>query len=861
MADVPDFSTMSDEQVLQLAGASAPTLQPASSGMDFSAMSDSQIMQLAGIQPERTWGDTATNLGQSLGRGLGTMGGFVMDVGKAALFGPQVQREPETDQWTMENPFQNTQVGINTATNLVGAPDYSNASTAERYIGAGVEALPFGIMGGPVGYTAAFTSGIGGEAATDLGAPRWSGELLGGALPFAVKAGAMPFTRTGQREMAKSTLEQAAGKEGKQRILAATPDEMANRTFAEIAQTPSAAKVQKQIGKEVGEDSNQILKILNDRTAQGQDTLKEIAPTAFDDVTPDVRGQTIRETSEKTAEAAKKEYQRIWSNVDKELKIPVKNEQRVSEIDEIIQTFNMDDELSSGAAKNLNTAKEIYNSESVTLGRLQNLRKVVSKNARKAARAGDDPEAAALYQLRNQIDDSIASAADTGTIPEAKREAYREALRATGEYKTTYKEGAAGNILAPGSTEGYKMAGSNVTQNIYRTPENTRSFMKAYGDNPQAVAEARSGLVSEMYKKKSPDARVKFFNDKKAQFKELFRDDYNTVQKVVDEMDSQASIGRLEQEATGRGSITSQGNTVARFLSDGRAITSTLKRFGTAAGSAAGFASGAGVGGAVVGGVTGRVFEKLATMSDDAVKSMLAQAMVDPAFAKELLKQPTPKNLENAARILVSRGLVTGLTKEEESKINTDNFKVYVDGQKNTPAPAFKSNNKSGDIAGTIQQSIKEPKPTGGSKGAGKASKSVDVDTLIDSQPPLIRSMIKFESSRNPKATGPQTKYGKAKGLMQLIDSTAKELGVTDPYDPVQNIEGGKKYILQMLKKYKNTNLALAAYNWGPGNLDKLIRRKGTTAWNKIVPHLPSETRKYVSNILTDKERYNVSDA
>lgn len=102
--------------------------------------------------------------------------------------------------------------------------------------------------------------------------------------------------------------------------------------------------------------------------------------------------------------------------------------------------------------------------------------------------------------------------------------------------------------------------------------------------------------------------------------------------------------------------------------------------------------------------------------------------------------------------------------------------------------------------------------------------------------PQLLRAVIEKESSYLPCAVS----SAGAEGLMQLMPDTASGLGVDDPFDPHQNVDGGARYLKQMLDRYGgNLLLGLAAYNAGPGRAD-----------NAGAFPLPAETTSYVSDIL-----------
>jgi hypothetical protein len=136
---------------------------------------------------------------------------------------------------------------------------------------------------------------------------------------------------------------------------------------------------------------------------------------------------------------------------------------------------------------------------------------------------------------------------------------------------------------------------------------------------------------------------------------------------------------------------------------------------------------------------------------------------------------------------------------------------------------------------------VRSVAPVKNSSDAAAMLPSLNISQIVEKaahdnnvDPLLVHSIIRVESNYNPYAVSPKG----AQGLMQLMPPTARDLGVSDSFDPRQNIEAGVRYLKYLQDLYKDDRLALAAYNAGPAAVEKY----------KWIPPYP-ETQDYVNRV------------
>jgi soluble lytic murein transglycosylase-like protein len=287
-------------------------------------------------------------------------------------------------------------------------------------------------------------------------------------------------------------------------------------------------------------------------------------------------------------------------------------------------------------------------------------------------------------------------------------------------------------------------------------------------------------------------------------------------------------------------------------------------------------------------GVTAGVGERLlsGTIQESTAKtaSALAQALTDPATALKYIDDAAKYGKEEAARIVLQDQRINEAMSLVES-LAPRAAAVSRGAGLFTPAIESTQNNAAPIVSPTMTQSeaarfdalaelesalgdvaaepTPQPEAVSRSKEKGKGIPTKEVSALLDEvpreygiNPRWVKAIAQVESSFNPKAVGPKTRFGQAQGLMQLMPATAKALKVENPFDPKQAIEGASKLLVELdnaYGKYKDKRLLFAAYNSRPSTVKAAISQAKAAGkditWENIAEYMPIETQNYVKKV------------
>lgn len=326
----------------------------------------------------------------------------------------------------------------------------------------------------------------------------------------------------------------------------------------------------------------------------------------------------------------------------------------------------------------------------------------------------------------------------------------------------------------------------------------------------------------------------------------LFKEDSSALERIINDYAVANSPEVLQKLAVGRNSITSIAQTAIGAIKNGRVMIQMLKT-GKVTGPMAGTAGAivgtmggnytAGLTSLFAGGVLGGWAEKLANARELQINRFAAELVSNPKFIKLASAPPTERNI-NALMELGAKLGYFGSRAANQSEANST---------QNAPQDLTTEN-------ATLEQEVKSlENQYNQSRTTTIGKQNISIPTGEAYAPAnLIKAVMQVESSGKQEAESPKG----AKGLMQLMPRTARDLGV-DRNDPQQNVEGGSRYLKQQIEAFGSIELALAAYNWGPANITNAIKKieadgkKPTWALVKEYVKVPQETREYVDKVLS----------
>lgn len=462
------------------------------------------------------------------------------------------------------------------------------------------------------------------------------------------------------------------------------------------------------------------------------------------------------------------------------------------------------------------------------------------------------PRASVVFgDLGRVLHDKLTSLGAEGT-------AWKTANDAAKAFHTKYDEGFLAKTLKNKTLKPEKLV-----SDVLKDSTTFRQLETMIGsDSP--IFDALKVQVTKELKSLTPEARATKIRNNEVVYRNLFKGDFNYLDATAGVIEKERA--KAKAALPGGGSQT-QPKSEAKKLIDAisageKPASSAIEKVQAAQKVATGSLLAGGLGSLlyaahpVLGAVVGAGTKYGANLLQAARQDARGNALYDILMNPESAQRAAIKGQELQAR---RRALSTALTPDIATQRGALPILRGQSEPSESPSVIVAPQPSSQNVDDLISDLRRQLQPS--SSIPGKAGK-LDVSYLADKQtyvdPTLVKAVIQAESGNNPNAKSPKG----AQGLMQLMPATAKDLGVKNANNPEENVDKGSKYLGTLLKRYGgDEELALAAYNWGLGRVDKGLAKLDKMgierSWENLKDHntIPGETLVYVPRVLKNKRK------
>jgi len=648
------------------------------------------------------------------------------------------------------------------------------------------------------------------------------------------------------------------------------------QTAAEVAQDPGLARLEDtMVGKYPKEP---ISNLLNERSAARAGDIEAVRPLNVPIKERDLSA-SVEQGLQKAFSQSKEAISALWDELPKDTPIPTEAiSQRIkSSVSDYIQDIGSAEGkppswLSSIYSKlkkpsyngdfAITNTGEVFDTKKFTsLEQLQQARSNVLALSRKFERTGDFKNAT----IANKVADELLNAVeDSPFISSEGQDLYKLARQSTALQKETFKGSPSLKTIA----KGQDVLDEGVAREAINSYDKFTALRKAARLGGQDIdPQLKSLFITELTESSPGITRnqsqwLKNYNLLEPQMKEVFDPEHlANIKQAIQDYQKVKAYQDLGKRAYRGMSPTSPKDSMIKVINSTKRIP-------------------------FLNGMIGRVVRNLAesgvTASAESISqnidSIILQTLRDPKAAKALLEAPSKKNvitLSNAiSGILnpnVRSGIISGASAAERNSLQgKEKQSPYADYNSLLSTPEAKAEDSITTKVSPDYQSQEEPLQQGELIDMGKWNKTPTSLPEEDFNK-LSKAVAKQESGadlddkKSIQIRQKLVSHAGAKGVFQLMPATAKDIAEQlgekyDPTDADQNIRFGKYYLEKLLNRYEgNIELALAAYNWGMGNLEKSIDKHADKAISEDgsidifkLPNLPKETKNYVKNITTN---------